>query len=361
MGGNLSCLGGNPEGPTKNVSDVKLFTPQELEVDAGNVRISALLPKDSIARIQGAMRGHKTRQLYKSQLDAKKEARCWFQIDLKYPQVHKSLHKLQNSLISKLEKELPEFIPQVEQDGIKVKSKPALQMEDGSIYKGDWDLNGRHHGSGTLLKQDGTKITGSFKKGLLQGLARMINPGGTIYEGEFKNGILNGNGKIFASHGGKFEGNILDGKFHGSGQEEWPDGMKYEGDYVNGLRQGSGKIQFGDGDIYEGDFYADKIHGIGTYTWKNGNCYTGGWAEGKMRGKGVFKWKDGRVYEGSFVDDQKHGEGVMTWPDGKKYDGEWKNGQQHGNGTYRFLKDQVWVERKGVWENGSRKTWVGKE
>lgn len=361
MGGNLSCLGGNPEGPNKNVSDVKLFSPDESELNRETMNFSALLSKSTVSRIQSAVRGHQTRNIYNSQIQAKKEARIWFQLELKYPRTEKSLSSLQSSLISKLESSLPPFEAESEADGIKVQSKPALQLEDGSVYEGKWDLNGRHHGEGTLIMKDGTKVVGSFKAGILQGLARMIQPTGTVFEGQFKDGKLNGHGKILGNHGGRFEGKIIDNKLHGPGKEEWNDGMKYVGDYVNGLRQGKGKIEFGDGDSYEGDFYQDKIHGQGTFYWKNGNCYSGSWAEGKMRGKGRFEWKDGRVYEGNFVDDLKHGAGVMTWSDGKRYDGEWKAGQQHGEGKYKFLKDGTWLERKGQWENGSRKKWLDKE
>jgi hypothetical protein len=361
MGGNFSCLGGNPEGPNKNVSDVRLFSPTESDLKEEAMTFSAVLSKNTISRIQGAVRGHQTRSLLQPSLDAKKEARIWFQLELKYPPTLKALSSFQDPTISKLEASLPAFKPKIENDGVKVTQKPALQLDDGSIYEGKWDLKGRHHGEGCLITKDGTKVVGSFKSGVLQGLARMIQPTGTVFEGEFKNGKLNGQGKIIGNHGGRFEGKIENNKLHGNGKEEWPDGMKYEGDYVNGLRQGRGKIEFGNGDLYEGDFYADKIHGFGSFTWKNGNSYKGSWADGKMRGIGEFCWKDGRVYNGSFVDDQKHGNGVMVWPDGKKYDGDWKNGMQHGPGKYSFIKDGKLVQRTGIWENGSRKRWTDKE
>ena len=45
----------------------------------------------------------------------------------------------------------------------------------------------------------------------------------------------------------------------------------------------------------------------------------------------------------------------MIRPDGCCYKGEWEEGKQHGEGLYTNSRG---VERKGVWEYGTRIKWL---
>ena len=132
----------------------------------------------------------------------------------------KPVEEIQNKLVTILESGLAPLNMEKLNDGIEVKSKPAVKLNNGSIYEGEWDKKGNQHGKGTLITEDGSKIVGIFKGGLLEGIGRMINSTGLVYEGEFKEGKLNGNGKVKGKHGGKFDGNLEDGKLHGYGVEE---------------------------------------------------------------------------------------------------------------------------------------------
>ena len=41
------------------------------------------------------------------------------------------------------------------------------------------------------------------------------------------------------------------------------------------------------------------------------------------------------------------------------YKGYWKNGKQNGEGEVYSPQEDIW--RKGIWENGKRVKWVGRE
>ena len=364
MGSNFSCWGGANELSIKNMSeggDVHLCTPQERDEIPADLNSDLILNAKDAILIQSAMRGYLTRKDFKQPMHNMREARSWYKLVQKYRPADKPLTEMQNKLVTALEQHLVPLDVQRPEDGIEVRAQPALKLENGSVYEGEWDKSGNQHGKGTLITEDGSKVVGCFKKGMLEGLGRMIVATGLVYEGEFKEGKLNGNGKVHGKHGGKFDGALRDGKLHGYGEEAWPDGMKYEGNDEAGQRQGTGKLTLGDGSSYEGEFSQDKMHGSGRYAWKNGNKYSGEWKNNKMHGEGVFEWQDGRRYEGSFVDDLKSGKGKMNWPDGRVYDGEWLLGKQHGQGTYTFFKGDKEITRKGVWDDGCRKSWIDKE
>lgn len=76
-----------------------------------------------------------------------------------------------------------------------------------------------------------------------------------------------------------------------------------------------------------------------------------------MHGFGVYKWKDGRKYEGTYKMNKKQGHGCYTYSDGSKYKGEWVDGIQHGEGS--IIDSDSKFERKGIWERGKLKQWLG--
>ncbi|OMJ85095.1 hypothetical protein SteCoe_13685 [Stentor coeruleus] len=309
--------------------------------------------------MQSGIRGYLVRKEIRKPLAEVKEVKTWQKLADKYPKLGKPLTEIQSSFVGDLEKKLVPLDIQRPDDGVAVKEMPAVQLDDGTVYEGEWDKHGNKHGLGTLVKEDGSKIVGCFKGGQLEGKGRMIESSGLVFEGEFKNGAMNGAGTVQNKSGGKFDGELADGKLHGKGTEQWPDGTKYKGGYQHGLRHGKGVLEMPDGTTYKGEFSNDKMHGSGKLVYKNGNSYDGEFKDNMMHGLGTFKWADGRVYEGNFKKDQKHGKGKMTWPDDKIYDGDWKDNKQHGEAEYTFQKkDKEMTTRKSKWENGSRVEWL---
>lgn len=365
MGSGCStCLGSGERDKKFNLENNIDLTPSANEAEKPineeeeqKTKSTLIIPEKEAKPIQGAMRGYLVRRDMQNPLFDLREARSWFNIEAIYPKAEKPVAEIQSLLIGIVENKLPP-LQLKRHDDVPVVAKPAVQLKDGAVYEGEWDKKGNQHGIGTLVNNDGSKLIGCFKGGLVEGLGRLIQNTGLVYEGEFKDGKLNGNGKIQREKGAKFDGEMVDGKIHGKGTEEWPDGTKYEGEYHEGSRHGIGKLIMGDGSSYVGDFSNGLMHGKGEFKWKNGNSYKGAWRKNKMHGKGVFQWNDGKKYVGHFKNDEKSGQGVMTWSDGKKYEGEWENGKQHGIGMYTFMKDNQPITKKSRWEEGTRVEWV---
>lgn len=364
MGSCYTCFGNTAESTMKNVSDNKDGVQDQSDLELNKPELlespeKPAMPHVDAKQIQGAVRGFLTRKEFQQPLFNAKDARTWFNIEKLYPKADKPIAEVQNLLVGILESKLTPFTPQKPDDGVKTVAKPAVKLNDGAIYEGEWDKNGQQHGIGTLVKEDGSKVVGLFKAGKLDGLARMIQSTGLVYEGHFRDGEMNGNGKIQNKVGGKFDGELANGKIHGKGAEEWPDGTKYDGEYKEGIRHGNGTLVLPDGSTYTGEFKNGSMHGKGELKYKNGNSYKGTFKDNKMNGKGVFVWNDGRKYTGQFKDDVKHGKGMMTWKDGKVYNGMWVDGVQHGEADYTFKnKEGALVTRKSKWENGTRVEWI---
>jgi hypothetical protein len=59
-------------------------------------------------------------------------------------------------------------------------------LKDGAIYHGQWNENGKKHGYGILIRNDGSKYEGFFYEDFLQGRGRYIEKEGKFYyEGNF--------------------------------------------------------------------------------------------------------------------------------------------------------------------------------
>jgi len=80
----------------------------------------------------------------------------------------------------------------------------------GGIYSGPL-VNNKPHGTGRLLRPDGTR-----------------------YEGEWAEGKPHGFGSIYYESGAAYEGEFLNGRMHGTGLSTLPDGKKVRGQWANG-------------------------------------------------------------------------------------------------------------------------------
>lgn len=62
--------------------------------------------------------------------------------------------------------------------------KPPIKFQDeGSIYKGDWNIQGKKHGYGILITKEGSKYEGFWKNDQLDGVGRFIEKRGNYYDG----------------------------------------------------------------------------------------------------------------------------------------------------------------------------------
>lgn len=64
-------------------------------------------------------------------------------------------------------------------------TKPPIKFkEEGTIYKGDWNIQGKKHGHGILVTREGSKYEGFWKNDQLEGLGRFIEIRGNYYDGK---------------------------------------------------------------------------------------------------------------------------------------------------------------------------------
>lgn len=226
--------------------------------------------------------------------------------------------------------------------GVHSAPESFFELQNKSLYKGEFDINGLPHGRGIEIRSNGSKYIGYFYHGNIQGQGRLINSEGILYQGEFET--------IEAST--KCGENAV---LNGLGKEVWPNGIKYEGEFLMGKKKGKG-ILFMEGCKYIGNFKNNEIHGEGTMIWENRKKYQGNWKKGQMHGFGTFSWPDGKVYQGEYKKGEKSGNGLMKWPNGKKYQGSWEHGKQHGEGILTFFDQSKDCFRscRTKWNQGTR-------
>ena len=137
--------------------------------------------------------------------------------------------------------------------GYKDNCKGRMSYGDGDTYIGFFK-NNKRHGQGTYVYKNGTKLTGTFYKGL------------PSYGTE--------------TYGGKWKGD------------------RYTGNFKNWYRSGQGTFTWKNGNKYVGQWEEGKRHGQGTFTWKSGNKYVGQWEEGKQHGQGIKTYNNGKIEKG---------------------------------------------------------------
>ena len=85
---------------------------------------------------------------------------------------------------------------------------------------------------------------------------------------------MEGQGTITLENGTRISGDWKRGKQHGQGKyESKGGGYIFKGYYKEGLRDGQGKETYKSGKGYVGEYLDDKEHGQGTETMKNGDMF----------------------------------------------------------------------------------------
>ena len=169
---------------------------------------------------------------------------------------------------------------------------------------------------GTRSRFDGSKYTGTFKRGRYHGhgiASYRSQPKDAKYTGAWQNHRQHGEGTFLYEDGQMYAGNFRTGMRHGQGTYTWPDGMIYEGNFRYHARNGKGRLVYANGAVYDGEWVSDK-----------------------RAGKGTMWYADGRKYTGRWQDSRRDGKGVVTYPNGNKYVGTWEAGARTGKGTLRY-------------------------
>ena len=80
-----------------------------------------------------------------------------------------------------------------------------IEYDEGHLYDGQWNKDGKREGRGLLCLKDGTKYRGEFVNGFYQGHGVMSHPDGSLYEGGFDGGKYCGHGVYRNNEGVVYE------------------------------------------------------------------------------------------------------------------------------------------------------------
>ena len=264
---------------------------------------------------------------------------------------NESLSQYISDTIKQAEQHLPPFTPnqsELSKYHYTFEREGYLFKRDNSIYKGSWNYNGKKHGFGIYIDNNGNKYIGFWENDCFEHRGRLTDVNGSIYEGMWHKGKAHGNGVLYMKNGYKYEGTWVNDYQEGKGVEKYSDDSYYEGEFVKGHKHGQGKYVWSDGSEYVGTFVQGNIQGKGEFKWTDGRKYNGEWKDGQLDGKGEFTWKNGKKYVGEYKRSKKNGYGVYYWRDDIYYEGKWANNTMHGEG--KFVNGNIVIE--GVFRYG---------
>ncbi|CAJ1442700.1 unnamed protein product [Effrenium voratum] len=116
------------------------------------------------------------------------------------------------------------------------------------VYEGQF-MWGHRHGAGVCVKTDGTKTTGTWKSGRLDGSVTILKDGQQIWQGEFKAGKRHGVGQQVFTNGEIYSGGWKDGMMHDRGVYHFTNGDQLEGVWREGRYDGPAYLHRADGSV----------------------------------------------------------------------------------------------------------------
>lgn len=127
-----------------------------------------------------------------------------------------------------------------------------------------WSCNSADAGAFQVLASE---------EGAAAGPLRFVDVDGDAYAytGPLLDGKPHGQGVAVWDDGGRYEGGFANGRISGFGTKTWPSGSKYTGEWANDYQNGQGVNVFPSGARYEGEVRQAKMHGFGRFYDKYGN------------------------------------------------------------------------------------------
>lgn len=253
-------------------------------------------------------------------------------------------------------------------------------------------------GEGTIVTQEGARMAGKFRDGLISGDGTVTWPSGAHYEGGFVNHRYQGEGKFTWPNGDFYEGGYYAGVQQGEGKLTYSDASTYEGHFVGGNLSGNADIRLANGTRVRGNFTpprreddvpqpafptsllklnqsatlslwvkVKKDGGVGDITFAQSSGiaaidkaasdaitqwrYAPATIDGAPVGynvtcvfvvyRTVANWGQGGRYEGDAVNGRFQGQGKVTWPGGDTYVGSFRGDVENGHGVYTYVDGRV--------------------
>jgi len=218
---------------------------------------------------------------------------------------------------------------------------------DGSIIEGPsisnhfdiFNMNGKF----LVHSNNGEKFTGTFVNGKRHGKGKCIYQDGSIYYGEWFQGEREGFGILIQSNGTIYDGEWELDQMHGKGVWYWKDGSIYVGDNELGKRSGKGIYCNSNLDMYEGEFQDNELHGQGKFAYADGSTYVGYFQKNRRQGAAAFIHSNGDCEIGTWRNDQRNG--IFTV----------KRVQRDDNDNIAIFEDEVQL---GSWDRGNFVEWI---
>ncbi|KAG5867761.1 hypothetical protein JTB14_013837 [Gonioctena quinquepunctata] len=108
-------------------------------------------------------------------------------------------------------------------DLLPIAAKGGYKYENGTIYIGTWNTEGKRQGEGHISFPNGVRYDGSFEDGAFHGRGVLTFPDGAKYEGEFSKGWFHGYGVFWRADGTRQEGEFRGGRIWGLGLTTFSD------------------------------------------------------------------------------------------------------------------------------------------
>jgi len=107
-----------------------------------------------------------------------------------------------------------------------------VELDDGSVYEGQW-LQNQRHGLGKSLFINGDFYEGYWLEDRPDIIGRMVTSEGDVYEGYLQRGKANGKGVFVKLNGYRYIGQWYNDMKHGFGDETTTSGLNYKGNLTS--------------------------------------------------------------------------------------------------------------------------------
>eukprot|EP01017_Pseudomicrothorax_dubius_P014139 TRINITY_DN1653_c0_g1_i2.p1 TRINITY_DN1653_c0_g1~~TRINITY_DN1653_c0_g1_i2.p1 ORF type:complete len:503 (+),score=78.13 TRINITY_DN1653_c0_g1_i2:44-1552(+) len=147
--------------------------------------------------------------------------------------------------------------------------------DNGCIYQGDVNEEGKRHGRGKMVYSDGNLIyEGEWRNDKREGIGSLYsNERGLIFSGNWHNDAYSGIGILYNFF---FESDAdeVDYRNFSTLGNRWE---RYEGHFKRGRKDGLGTLFLTKGQMYTGEFERDQVHGFGRFILNQTMELTGEW------------------------------------------------------------------------------------